>query len=530
MLKYTQEEIWSIFFMLGIIYFIGSFFIIFSLYQNLSLILLSYFDLRFTMFFSWIISASALYLFYLTYLFILKRYADRIGPEYKGYGMKYSSKALILATGLLGGVFLTDTFGFSNSMTIAREFRMAQVQNNEPTMMPPPISDRDRMRNIMLFSDAFDRILNHYVDEPDGQKLIEEAISGMLESLDPHSGFMNIEAFENLQIQTTGEFGGIGIEIVAEGDYILVVSPIDGTPADKAGIMAQDVITHVDGEHIKGYEVSKAVSLMRGKIGTEVVITVRRGGDENNVRDFTLVRDNIRLQPVRSSLKDGGIAYLRVTQFNARTSELIYEHIENLRKEGEITGLILDLRNNPGGLLDQAVYVADTFMEEGDIVRIRSRNGGDVGFSTNKGDVLDGLPLVVLINGGSASASEIVAGAVQDNNRGVVIGTRSFGKGSVQTIFPLSGNTALRLTTALYYTPGGRSIQAQGIEPDIIVQQTIPEDLIDTIPEVGEHLLERAIASEDEDVERSASSVYVPRDTGEDDQIKAAIEWIINNR
>ncbi|MCR9150967.1 MAG: S41 family peptidase [Rhodobacteraceae bacterium] len=325
-----------------------------------------------------------------------------------------------------------------------------------------------------LFGDIFERIRAQYVEEVETDELIEAAINGMLTSLDPHSGYLAPEDFSDMRVQTRGEFGGLGIEVTQEEGFVKVVSPMDGTPADAAGMQAGDFITHVDGESVLGLTLDEAVDMMRGPVGSEIIITVVREGEPEPF-DVSIIRDTIKLTAVRSRV-EGKSVVLRVTTFNDQT----YPNLESGLKEAvedaggmeQIDGIVLDLRNNPGGLLTQAIRVSDAFLEKGEIVSTRGRDPADSErFNATPGDLAEGKPIVVLINGGSASASEIVTGALQDHRRAIVVGTKSFGKGSVQTVIPLRGNGAMRLTTARYYTPSGRSIQALGIAPDIIVEQ-----------------------------------------------------------
>lgn len=325
-----------------------------------------------------------------------------------------------------------------------------------------------------LFGDIFERIRAQYVEEPNSKDLIEAAINGMLTSLDPHSSYLSANDFEDMQEQTKGEFGGLGIEVTQEEGYIKVVSPMDGTPADKAGILAGDFITQVNGESVSGLLLDEAVSLMRGPIGSEIIITVVREGVDEPF-DVSIIRDTIKLTAVRSRLV-GETVVLRVSTFNEQTypglEEGIRKSIEEAGGIDKVNGFVVDLRNNPGGLLNQAIMVSDAFLDKGEIVSTRGRNVQDgERFNAAPGDLAQGKPIVVLINGGSASASEIVAGALQDHRRAIVVGTRSFGKGSVQTLIPLKGDGAMRLTTARYYTPSGRSIQSLGVMPDIVVNQ-----------------------------------------------------------
>ena len=329
-------------------------------------------------------------------------------------------------------------------------------------------------QQLDLFGDIFERIRGQYVEEVDAADLIEAAIDGMLSSLDPHSSYLSPEDAADMRVQTRGEFGGLGIEVTQEEGFVKVVSPIDDTPADEAGIEAGDFITHVDGDSVLGLSLDEAVGMMRGVVGSEIVITVVREGEDEPF-DVTIVRDTIKLTAVRTRV-EGESVVLRVTTFNDQTYSNLEAGIEKqIEAAGGIdlvNGFILDLRNNPGGLLTQAIRVSDAFLDKGEIVSTRGRDpeNGDR-HNANIGDLAQQKPLVVLINGGSASASEIVAGALQDHRRAIVVGTKSFGKGSVQTVMPMRGSGAMKLTTARYYTPSGRSIQALGISPDIIVEQ-----------------------------------------------------------
>ena len=325
-----------------------------------------------------------------------------------------------------------------------------------------------------LFGDIFERIRAQYVEQVDEQELIEAAIDGMLSSLDPHSSFLSPDDAADMRVQTRGEFGGLGIEVTQEEGFVKVVSPMDGTPADEAGVLAGDFITHVDGESVLGLTLDDAVELMRGPVGSEIVITVAREGADEPL-DISIIRDTIRLTAVRTRLV-GDSVVVRITTFNDQTYPNLEEGLRDAVAEAggidEINGFVLDVRNNPGGLLTQAIRVSDAFLETGEIVSTRGRDPQDGDrFNASAGDLAEGRPIVVLINGGSASASEIVAGALQDHRRAIVVGTKSFGKGSVQTVMPLRGDGAMRLTTARYYTPSGRSIQALGISPDIVVEQ-----------------------------------------------------------
>jgi carboxyl-terminal processing protease len=326
-------------------------------------------------------------------------------------------------------------------------------------------------RQLKLFGDVFERVRADYVEEISDEDLIQAAVRGMLASLDPHSSYMDAKSFGDMQVQTKGEFGGLGIEVTMESGLVKVVSPIDDTPAFRAGIQAGDLISHLDGEPVLGLTLGQAVEKMRGLVNTDITMTIRRGDQEPF--DVTITRAVIKIRSVRSRT-EGNVGYLRVTAFNEQTEAGLEGAFDKMNEElGEdLIGYVLDLRNNPGGLLDQAIAVSDAFLHQGEIVSTRGRHPDSAQrFNARQGDMADGLPVVVLINGGSASASEIVAGALQDHRRAIVMGTSSFGKGSVQTIIPLTGHGAMRLTTARYYTPSGASIQAKGIEPDIVVEQ-----------------------------------------------------------
>ncbi len=332
-------------------------------------------------------------------------------------------------------------------------------------------SDEETFRQLELFGDIFERVRSQYVEETADKELIESAINGMLQSLDPHSSYLNEESFRDMQVQTRGEFGGLGIEVTMEQGLVRVVSPIDDTPAARAGIEAGDFITHLDGETVLGLTLSEAVDKMRGRVGSDINLTIRREGRE--AFDVAVTRDVVRIKSVRSRI-EGKVGYVRITTFNEQTNEGLEAAMADIKEKigDEMIGVVLDLRRNPGGLLDQAVKVSDAFLDRGEIVSTRGRDKDDSQrFNARKGDLANGLPMVVLINGGSASASEIVAGALQDHKRAVIMGTESFGKGSVQTIMAIPGHGAMRLTTAAYFTPSGRSIQQTGIDPDIIVEQ-----------------------------------------------------------
>jgi carboxyl-terminal processing protease len=341
------------------------------------------------------------------------------------------------------------------------------------TAAGPQAGSSDTFRQLKLFGDVFERVRAEYVEEMTDQDLIEAAIEGMLTSLDPHSGYLNPKKYRDMQVQTKGEFGGLGIEVTMEDGLVKVVSPIDDTPAYRAGIQAGDVITHINSEPVLGMSLSEAVERMRGPVDTSIALTLRRPGEDEPI-DVSMARAVITISPVRWH-SEGDVGYVRVTTFNEQTEASLTEAVDALRAEvGEgMKGFVLDLRNNPGGLLEQAVGVADAFLDRGEIVSTRGRRSDSIQrFNARQGDLAEGAPMVVLINGGSASASEIVAGALQDHGRAIVMGTPSFGKGSVQTIMPLPGHGAIRLTTARYYTPSGTSIQAKGIVPNIEVRQS----------------------------------------------------------
>ena len=340
--------------------------------------------------------------------------------------------------------------------------------------------DSDTYRLLALFGDVFEKVRKDYVEEVTDQKLVESALNGMLSSLDPHSGYLNDESFKDMQVQTKGEFGGLGIEVTMDSGWVKVVSPIDDTPAHKAGIKPGDYITHIDGTAVMGLSLNEAVDKMRGKPGTDIKLTIRRKSVPEAL-DITLTRAIIKIKPVRYEVKEEDkIGYIRINTFSEKTTESVKKAVKEITKElgDKPIGYIIDLRNNPGGLLDQAVAVSDLFLESGEIVSTRSRNPEDtMRFNAKPGDIAEGLPIVILINDGSASASEIVAGALQDHKRAVIAGMKSFGKGSVQTIIPIVNHGAIRITTARYYTPSGVSIQAKGIEPDIEIKPAKIEEI-----------------------------------------------------
>ena len=383
----------------------------------------------------------------------------------------------------------------------------------------------DTYSQLNLFGAVFERVRADYVEKPDDPALIEGAINGMVSSLDPHSRYMNDKSWRDMQETTSGEFGGLGIEVTMEDGLVKVVAPIDDTPASKAGILSGDLIAKIDGEAVQGLTLEQAVAKMKGGVNTKTKLTIMRKGKDAPL-DVTLTREIIRVRPVRYHTEGGDIGYIRITSFNEQTTESLRKAITSISKDipqDKLAGYVVDLRNNPGGLLDQAVSVSSTFLPRGEVVSTRGRNPEETQrFTARGGDLTKGKPLVVLINGGSASASEIVAGALHDHKRATLVGTRSFGKGSVQTIIPLgAGNGALALTTARYYTPSGRSIQAQGIAPDIEVKQDVPDDLKDRTDIKGEASMRGHLSAAD-GTEQTGSQSYVPPDEKDDKAMHAA--------
>ncbi|WP_411278352.1 S41 family peptidase [Falsiroseomonas sp.] len=367
-------------------------------------------------------------------------------------------------------------------------------------------------RLLNLFGDVFERIRAEYVEPVSDREVIEAAINGMLQGLDPHSSYMNPRNFRDMQVQTRGEFGGLGIEVTQENGYVKVISPIDDTPAARAGVKPGDLITHLNGQSTQGLTLQEAVEQMRGERGTTIKLTIRREGERTPL-EISLTRDVIRPQVARFRLEGNDIAYVRLSAFNEQTEAALRRAVSTMRQQagGNLRGLILDLRNNPGGLLDQAVQVSDDFLDQGEIVSTRARREGDAQrWNARAGDIAQGLPMVVLVNAGSASASEIVAGALQDHRRAVVMGVKTFGKGSVQTVMPIPGNGAIRLTTARYYTPSGRSIQATGIEPDIEVLAARPDPNAPAVAQRGEAELRRALRNDNGQAQQQAAPVPLP--------------------
>lgn len=391
------------------------------------------------------------------------------------------------------------SIGLLPSCATAQEQRMAgSVQSVETEPEEDDIYD-----HLNLFGNVFERVRAQYVDEVSDKELIEYAINGMLSSLDPHSAYLNVEDFKDMREQTKGEFGGLGMEVTMEEGFVKVVSPIDDTPAFVAGIKAGDLITHLDGTSVLGLTLKEAVEQMRGKPGSEIELTVAREGETEPLY-FPIVRDVIRIRPVKDNTFKDTVGYVRITTFNRNTTNDVRKAVKEIKENlgSNLSGFVIDLRNNPGGLLDQAIGVADLFLDKGEIVSTRGRHKIDSKRdNAHSGDIVEDLPLVVLVNGGSASASEIVAGALKDHRRAIIMGTKTFGKGSVQTVIPLTGNGAMRLTTARYYTPSGTSIQAKGIEPDIEVELSKVEKL--EYRRTREANLKGALDSENEESSRA---------------------------
>jgi carboxyl-terminal processing protease len=389
----------------------------------------------------------------------------------------------------------------------------------------------DTYRDLNLFGDVFEKIRTDYVEKPDEEKLVEAAINGMLTSLDPHSSYMDAKSYRDMQVQTRGEFGGLGIEVTQEDGNIKVVTPIDDTPASKAGILSGDLIVAIDGEAVSGLTLNQAVDKMRGAVGTPVTLKIQRA--KKDPQDFKLTRAVITIKSVKYEEKDD-VGYIRITQFNEQTFDGLKSAMQKFQSDipsDKFKGYILDLRNNPGGLLDQSIEVANSFIDRGEIVSTRGRNADETQRYSARpgGDLSHGKPVVVLVNGGSASASEIVAGALQDHKRATIMGTRSFGKGSVQTIIPLGQNGALRLTTARYYTPSGRSIQAKGIEPEVQILEDVPADLKGKDDTKGEASLKGHLMNGAATDEKQGSQAYVPPDAKDDKQLIAALNLLRGN-
>src|SRR4029079_9396585 len=438
-----------------------------------------------------------------------------VGSRQRRKGSRMMRKTILVLLGAASGVALT-------------------LLATQPRLIPIGIGSAakaaaaDTYRQLNLFGDVFERVRADYVEKPDDSKLIESAVNGMLAGLDPHSSYMDGKSFRDMQVQTRGEFGGLGIEVTMEDGLIKVVAPIDETPAAKAGILATDIITNIDEEQVQGLTLNQAVEKMRGPVNTKIKLTIMRKGQDKPV-EVSITRDVIRVRSVRSQLDGEHIGYIRLTQFNEQTTDGLKKAITDIGakiSDDKLKGYVLDLRNNPGGLLDQAISVSDAFLQKGEIVSTRGRNAEETQrFNARAGDLTKSKPLIVLINGGSASASEIVAGALQDHKRATVIGTRSFGKGSVQTIIPLgSGNGALRLTTPRYFSPSGRSIQAKGISPDIEVLQDVPDELKSRTDTKGEASLRGHLKAEGD--EQTGSQSYIPPDPKDDKALRMAVDLL----
>ncbi len=380
---------------------------------------------------------------------------------------------------------------------------------------------------LNLFGEVMERAKLSYVEEVTDKKLIESAINGMLTSLDPHSSYLDADSFNYMSEQTKGKFGGLGIEVTMDNGLVKVVSPIDDTPAAKAGMKAGDYITHIDGETVVGMNLNEAVSKLRGKIGTKVKLSIRRINAKPI--ELTLKRQEIKIQSVKSEIKDDSVSYIRISSFTEDIDKAIEEAVTKAQKQlkNKLSGIVIDVRNNPGGLLDQAVSVSDLFLEKGEIVSTRSRHESDTDkFMATEGDIAKGLPIVVIINEGSASASEILAGALQDHHRAIILGEKSFGKGSVQTVIPLRDFGAMRLTTARYYTPSGRSIQAKGIEPDIEVKPAKVEELESYALNLSEAELNNALKNDNEDSDNTEKKKQKSKEDLEDYQLVRALDLV----
>jgi len=384
-------------------------------------------------------------------------------------------------------------------------------------------------RELDVFGQVLDHVRSDYVEKPDDAKLIEGAINGMLMALDPHSSYLNPKAFRDMQVQTRGEFGGLGLEVTMENGVVKIVAPMDDTPASRAGLLSGDQITALNNEQLQGLTLQEAVEKMRGPVNAPITLTIVRKGTDAPF-DVKMVRDVIHIRPVKYNA-EGDVGYVHVTSFNEQTTADLQDAIKNLKKQigPKLKGYVIDLRNNPGGLLDQAISVSDAFLDQGAIVITKGRNLEETQRANARpGDITDGKQMVVLVNGGSASASEIVAGALQDHHRATLVGTRSFGKGSVQTIIPLGSNGALRLTTARYYTPSGRSIQAIGIVPDVAVEEQLPADVKKDAESPGSeaNLRGHLKGDRDESQDESGSSSYVPPEKDKDTQLQYALDLL----
>ena len=407
-------------------------------------------------------------------------------------------------------------------------FLVAPAVGLRPIPAAHAAADSDAYSQLNLLGDVYERLKQEHVEKVDDKKLIEGAIKGMLEALDPHSRYMDAKAWRDMQVTTSGSFGGIGIEITSQDDLVQVVSPIDDTPAARAGMMSGDLVTQVDDKPLRGLTLEQASEAMKGPINSKVKLTIIRKGQDKPL-ELTLTREAIRVKSVSFRVDGDDVGYLRIARFGEQTTSELHKALAEIGKRvpaDKLSGYIIDLRNNPGGLLDQAVSVSSTFMTRGEVVSIRGREASDMQrFTARGGDLTKGKPLVVLINGGSASASEIVAGALHDHKRATVVGTRSFGKGSVQTIMPLGeGKGALALTTARYFTPSGRSIQALGVAPDIEVLQDVPDALKGQVELQGEASMPGHLSGDGE--EHSGSQAYVPPDPKDDKALKTALSLV----
>jgi carboxyl-terminal processing protease len=438
-----------------------------------------------------------------------------VGNERQPKGSRIMRKTSLVLLGAVAGSALTLMAAQPSRIMLVTGARAAAA---------------DTYRQLNLFGDIFEMVRSHYVEKPDDTKLVEGAVSGMLNGLDPHSSYMDPKSFRDMQVETHGEFGGLGIEVTMEDGVLKVVAPIDDTPAAKAGIRAGDIITYLDDEALQGLTLNQAVEKMRGPVNSKIKLRILRKGADKPL-DIAITRETIRVRSVRGRTEGDDVGYVRITQFNEQAADGLRKAISNVTSQlgaDKVKGYVIDLRNNPGGLLDQAIAVSDTFLERGEIVSTRGRDPDDTQrFSAQPGDLTRGKPVIVLINGGSASASEIVAGALQDHRRATLVGTRSFGKGSVQTIIPLgSGNGALRLTTARYFTPSGRTIQAKGITPDIEVLQDVPEEIqARSSTEVqGESSLRGHLKAEGD--EQGGSQSYVPPEAKDDKALNMALDLI----
>jgi len=420
--------------------------------------------------------------------------------------------SLVLCGALMGASAMSLVYGVPASSAIA--------------------AGSETYKQLAIFGDIFERVRAQYVTPPEEKSLVENAINGMLASLDPHSSYLNPEAAKDMRVQTKGEFGGLGIEVTMENDLVKVITPIDDTPASRAGVLSGDYISAIDGVEVRGMTLNDAVEKMRGLVNTPIKLTILREGADKPL-EITVVRDIIKVKAVKYRVEND-VGYMKITSFTEKTYDDLEAAINSIKAQvpaDKLKGYVLDLRLNPGGLLDQAVSVSDTFLDRGEIVSTRGRDPKDITrFDSRAGDDIGGKPLIVLVNGGSASASEIVAGALQDHRRATVLGTQSFGKGSVQTIIPLGENGALRLTTALYYTPSGKSIQGKGITPDIKVDQPLPPELQGRDVSRGESELKGHIKGADEGDQGSGSAAYVPPDPKDDLQLAAALELLRGQR